>query len=600
MLLRDCRHVTSLIFSDLRFEWILSVCMVLALGAVFAPLFILLGLQEGIVGNMLDKLRSDPASCLVTPKFPLEAPLDDVWLRALGERSKVVITSSTSHLLLNVDGLDNWVNAVPTGPADPLLVENGIALSGEGWQIVLSERLAQLMGKKTGDSFGVTLIRKTGQEERLPIKFQVAGTLPKSASEDVKIWLPVTLFQGFDRWRKGHSVPDLGLAGRDAVLTPEYDGVLTLLKHVPTDEEYRRMLAGKMSFSQHPEAIAETGCKIPHDRRVQLWRPVNNRIFEADLPPLVNRHNELGYSVDVVPFLDAFEVTLVSGDRSARLSLTVLPTVPEDTTVDQEGVHCVWVSPDDDFKACAPGEMSFKSGNQEKGITIPVRVCPSSLVTPGYLAVPRDLAGKMNAARHQEVIYDPATGELSCAGEGIRFFRAYAKSIDKLEDLVEFVRKEGERRVNNALREPSSRVGEVRNIRRLAGYMEKLYRLIVLVSGVAGFFAIAASVYAGIQRKRHDLAYLQMLGLHPYALFLFPYLKSLALVAGGVFVALIAYVFFGYFSTRLFPLDAASLTHLTLSNISILVTVILVAASVASLLAATAVTKIDPGEYIRE
>ncbi len=603
MFLRDCRHVAALILSDLRFEWILSICMVFALGAVFAPLFILLGLQEGIVGNMLDKLKSDPYSCMVTPKFPLETPLDDAWLGSLQEHSKALITSSTSHLLLNVDGLDDPVNAVPTTPVDPILVENGIFLPREeDWQIVLSDRLAHLTGKKIGDTLSVTLIRNTGQEERLPVKFNVAGILAKSASEDLKIWLPESLFQGIYRWRSGHGVPELGLAGRGAMLTPQYDGVLTLLDRVPTDEEYRRMLAGKMSFSRRPEPLSDTGWKVPRGRHVRLWRPVNNRVFEADLPSLVNRHNDLGYSVQVVPFLDAFEVTLKLDGCGKMLSITVLPKAlePNDSTEDHERWRHVLVSPGDDLKACTPGEMSFNSGGRGKEIIIPVKVCPSSMVTPGHLAVPRDLAGEMNAARYQEAFYDPTTGGLSAVGEGARFFKAYAKSIDELEDLVEFVRSEGERRSSNALREPNSRVGEVRNIRRLAGYMEKLYILIVVVSGVSSFFAIAAGVYAGVQRKRHDLAYLQLLGVHPAALFLFPYLKNLVLVTGGIVFALIAYAFFGNFSSRLFLLEGASLTRLTLLNISILVTGILVAASVASLLAATAVTRIDPGEHIRE
>lgn len=602
MFFRDCRHIASLIFSDIRFEWILSVCMVLALSAVFAPLFILFGLQEGIVGNMLDKLKSDPSSCLVTPKFPLENPLDDVWLRSLRERAKVVITSSNSHLLLDVEGLNDPVNAIPTVAEDPLLTQNGISLSDNLWQIVLSDRLAQLTRKKTGDPFIVTLIRITGKEERVPVKFHIAGILPRSASEDVKMLLPKTLFQGFYQWRQGHGVPKLGLVGSGTSLTPEFDGVLTLLKRVPTDEEYRRMLAGKMSFSRRPEPLSNAGWKVPHNLHVLLWRPINSRVFETDLPVLVNRHNELGYPVEVVPFLNAFQVTLMSGGHSKRLSLTVLPTASktDGATAAHEGTPRIWVSPGEGLKAGAAGKMSFISGSKGTEIVIPVKVYLSPMLTPGHLAIPRYLAGEMNAARHQEALYDPATGVLSSAGEGMRFFRAYAKSIDGLEDLVEFVQSEGEKGANNALREPISRVSEVRNISRLAGYMDKLYLLIVVVSGVAGFFAIAASVYAGVQRKRHDLAYLQLLGIHPAALFLFPFFKSLVLVAGGLIFALIAYAFFGHLSSRLVLTGGASLTRLTLLNVSILITGILAAASVASLLAATAVTRIDPGEYIRE
>lgn len=602
MFCRDCRHLVTLIVADLRYEWILSGCMVLALSAVFAPLFILLGLQEGIVGNMLDRLKRDPSSCLVTPKFPLNAPLDDVWLQALKKHSEVVIASSTAHLLLNIEGLEDPVNAVPTSALDPLLLKNGVKLPDAGRHTVLSQRLALLTGKNTGDTLVVTLIRMTGKEEKIPVALHVAGVLPKSAAEDVRMWLPDNLFQGFYRWRQGHEVPELDLPGGSTDLSPEFDGFLTLLKSVPTNEEYRQMLARRISFSQLPIPLSDPGWKIPPRLHARLWRPVNNRVFEEDRLPLINRHNELGYAVEVVPFLNDFQVTLTVGNRSQKLFLTVLPPSLEKPhpTEPNKKAPCAWISPHKDFKKTVSGKISFLSGAQGQEIVIPVEVCPSPTVTPGYLAVPENLAGKMNAARRQVSIYNPATGTLSATEEGPRFFRAYARSIDELEELVEFIRQEGEKRGLNALREPISRVAEVRNIRRLAGYMEKLYLLIVVISGVAGFFAITASVYAGVQRQRHDLAYLQLLGIHPVALFLFPCLKSLALVTGGLVTALIAYAIFRLLSTSLLPLGGAPLTRLTTSDILMLVTGILVTASVASLLAATAVTRIDPGEYIRD
>jgi|GEM_PF-2536516 len=605
MLGRDCRHIATLIVADLRYEWILSVCMVLALSAVFAPLFILLGLQEGIIGNMLDRLKKDPSSCLVTPKFPLHTPLDKVWLQSLEKQSQVVIASSTSHLLLNIEGLDDPVNAVPTDTNDPLLLNNGVTLPDAGRHIVLSQRLAQLTGKSPGDTLVVTLIRMTGKEEKVPITFQIAGILPKSAAEDVRMWLPKNLFQGFYRWRQGHEVPEMKLSGGSTNLSPEFDGFLTLLRRVPTDEEYRRMLARRIGFSQPPEPLSNPGWKIPPHFQIRLWRPINNRVFEGDKLPLANRHNELGYEVEVVPFLSDFQVTLTAADSCQKLSLTVLPPLLEKLppTAPPNKAPRVWIARQKGFRKPVAGKISFLSGfpgGQGQEIVLPVEVYPSSIVTPGYLAVPERLAGEMNAARRQVSVYSPTTGSLSATGDGPRFFRAYARSIDELEELVEFIRREGEQRGLIALREPISRVAEVRNIRRLAGYMEKLYLLIVVVSGVAGFFAITASVYAGVQRQRHDLAYLQLLGIHPAALFFFPCLKSLTLVAGGLVTALIAYTIFGQLSTNLLPLGGASLTRLTAPDILILVTGILAAASVASLLAATAVTRIDPGEYIRE
>lgn len=607
MFFKDCRYVAALIFPDLRFEWILSVCMVFALGAIFAPLFILLGLQEGIVGNMFDQLKHDPASRLVTPKYPLKSSLNDIWLNTLRERSAIVITTPVSHLQLDIEGLEDPVNAIPTVPEDPLLTENGISLSDENRPIVLSAALAQKTGKKIGDPLTLVLVRQTEVEEKVSIRFRVAGILRKSASADVKLWLPQTFFRFFYQWRKGRAVPELGLSGTGVILNPEYDGIVTILKNVPADEEYRQMLSGRIGFSNPPQAHkdADIGWTLPSDYEIRIWIPVNTRVYPSDFKPLVNRHHELGYAVDAVPFIDDFRVDLKLDGQNQRMAVTILPDMSEtdEDTGERKELPIVWFSTADGFKNDAVGQISFHSANEKNNITITVRMLPSLSLITGWIAVSGDLAGKMNAARNQEASYDPIRGEFNPAGEEMRYFRAYARSIDELESLVDFIREEGVKSADNALREPASRVEDVRNIRRLAGYMEQIYLLIVFVSGVSGIFAIAASVYAGVQRKRYDLAYLELLGVHPGALFLFPYLKSMMLVIGGVVFAFIAYLIFGHFSDKLFAHalgGTASLTRLTGQNVFFLVSGIFLAGSLASLLAATSVMRIEPGEYIRE
>ncbi|MCP4109134.1 MAG: hypothetical protein GY749_26995 [Desulfobacteraceae bacterium] len=554
---------------------------------------------------MIDRLKSDSESRLVTPKFPLRTSLDDGWLQLLERRSEVVITSPTSHLLLDIKGIDDPVNAIPTIPEDPLLAENSISLKGYDRPIVISNRLAQYAGKTIGDNLTVILVRHIGQEEKAPVQFRVVGILPITASADVKVWLPLPLFRWFYKWRKGQAVSQLGLTGKGDSLIPEYDGILTLLKAEPSDEDYRRMLAGRMSFSQPPQPCEIAAWDIPPDHQVRLWKPINSRIFEADFMPLVNRHHELGYAVDTIPFLDEFKITLKAGGRTMQMFLTILPDTqePDSFATKLKGTQHAWIAQAHGFIPDAAGELSFESGDEGRNIHIPVRLNPLRVLKAGYIAVPREFAGKMNAARNQEAAYDSVTGEFSPLGEQMRFFRAYTRSIDELEELVEFVRQEGIKRASDALREPSSKVEEVRNIRRLAGYMEQLYVLIVIISGISGIFAIAANVYAGVQRKRRDLAYLALLGVNRGVLFLFPYLKSVVLITGGVFLALIAYVVFGHFSDQLFAHvigDAESLTRLTMQNISVLLAGIYAAGSLASFFAAIKIMGIDPGEYIRE
>ncbi|MCI5149839.1 MAG: hypothetical protein D3916_10725, partial [Candidatus Electrothrix sp. MAN1_4] len=587
----DFLYIIDLVFADLRFEWILSLCMVLALGAVFAPLFILLGLQGGIIGNMLDDLQKDPVSRLVMPKW--ETSLDDGWLKSLRNQTAALIKSPTAFLLLNVEGKNDPVNVLPTSDTDPLLTKNDITITNKTDFLVLSTPLAKALGKKQGDPITLTLIRSTGHEERQSVLMEVAGILPIEASQDSKIWLDADLFKQIHQWRRGGAIRELNLPGGGTTLTPEYDGIVTLLEKIPSDADYRTMIGRGIGFSQLPERFDDelSSWGYPARQQARLWKPVNSRVLEDNFISLTNRHHEMGYQVATLPYIDDFKVSLRAEGKSVPLLLSsLLPqekskspvspgaiigwelgsaawineripplnyvdfhpqnplplkketTSPDADTFVQDAKN-VWIFWNDKISIFPhpKAEMTFSTTTGGEELIIPVRVLPSESVPQGYIAIDPEFAGKMNAARRQDAMYDPQAGEFRPVEQGTRFFRAYAKNINELEKLVDFIRTKGEELGSEALMEPVSRIAEVRNIQQLSDYMKKLYLLILAVSGVSGFFAILANVYAGIQRKRKDIAYLQLYGLHPASLVLFPFVKSLVLVSAALTTAFIAY-----------------------------------------------------------
>jgi putative ABC transport system permease protein len=236
-------------------------------------------------------------------------------------------------------------------------------------------------------------------------------------------------------------------------------------------------------------------------------------------------------------------------------------------------------------------------------LEIPVNATSSDEIAPGLLGLPRDLAGRINAARSRDVRYDPNTGQFNAVGAGARFFRAYAPEIDGLESVVETVRALGAETGEDALLEPVSRVEQVRRIREVSDALLKLYLLIALITGTSGIFAVAANVYAGVQRKRVDLAYLQLLGVHRLALVLFPTIKSLLLVVGAIALALMAYFSFDLVAADVFSgllPEHTVLTRLDFTAAAALTGAILGAALIASLVAALAVLRVEPGNFIRE
>lgn len=605
MLSGDWRHTVGLAWADLWYEWVLSLCMVLALGAVFSPVFILLGLREGIIGTMLERLDRDPLSRLVMPKYALQAPLEAGFLAALKGQTEELIQSPVPSLLLEINGAKEPVTVIPTSATDPLLSRHGLTPPADGLWVVLSLRLAADIGKAPGDTLQVMLKRSSPQEERVPVVLQVAGILPATVSTDAKLWLPEPVFRWFNNWRRGLPIPALGLAGAGLGLAPEFDGILTLLDRVPSELHYREMLAGRSGFSQMPQPIDELGWDLPQDREVRLWSPLNSRIFEDDLVRLRDRHLERGYVTEVLPYLEGFDVRLSTDGQPSTFRLVVLPDTSE-ALADPPGLGpeppLVWVAPTHDLAAADTATLSFiAAGGHE--VQFPVRLATAKALHPGYVAAPRALAGILNAARRQAAIFDPSTGRFLPAVEGDRYFRAYAPTIDAVEGLATWLRGQGDVSGDANLRELVSREAEVRQVRTLSQYMQTLYTLIVVVTGVSGIFAIAANVYAGVQRKRRDLAYLQLLGLGRGTLLLIATLKSLALVVGGLTVALGAYGVFAYLSGTLFSglgTTSGALTRLGAQDTLRLVVGILFAATLASLLAASTITRIDPAEYLRE
>ena len=76
------RYLVRLAWLDLRDEWPVSVAICLAIVAVAAPLLVLLGLREGVIGEMFQRLRSNPSMRIITLDATGSARFDAAWFAA--------------------------------------------------------------------------------------------------------------------------------------------------------------------------------------------------------------------------------------------------------------------------------------------------------------------------------------------------------------------------------------------------------------------------------------------------------------------------------------------------------------------------------------
>ena len=59
--------VPSLAWADLKHEWVLSLCLFLAVAAVVGPLLLLFGLKNGTMETLRGRLLEDPRNREIRP-----------------------------------------------------------------------------------------------------------------------------------------------------------------------------------------------------------------------------------------------------------------------------------------------------------------------------------------------------------------------------------------------------------------------------------------------------------------------------------------------------------------------------------------------------
>ncbi|HEX2890173.1 ABC transporter permease [Vineibacter terrae] len=122
---RDLGRIVVLSLADARHEWRATLCLVLALAAVLAPLLVLFGLRFGVVQTLTERLAGDPRNLEIVPVGA--GRFDKAWFdsaRAWPEVAFVIPRTraiAASMDVMKPGGPAINVEMVPTAPGDPLL-----------------------------------------------------------------------------------------------------------------------------------------------------------------------------------------------------------------------------------------------------------------------------------------------------------------------------------------------------------------------------------------------------------------------------------------------------------------------------------------------
>ncbi|MEO1091055.1 MAG: ABC transporter permease [Pseudomonadota bacterium] len=211
------RRLLKVALADLGHEWSVSLAATFSMVAVAAPLVVLLGLREGIIGELLERLRADPAVRLVTLDATGAARFDPAWFERMAARDDVAFVHPATRFaaaqvdLIAEDG-EARVSLLPTAPGDPVFGTDVGALETP-FAIKLTHDLAQRLRVGTGSTLGLAFERSVGGRiEPLVLTVTVADVAAAADHQGRAAFARFELLTAIEDFRDGFRAPLLGVA----------------------------------------------------------------------------------------------------------------------------------------------------------------------------------------------------------------------------------------------------------------------------------------------------------------------------------------------------------------------------------------------------
>lgn len=597
--------MTRLSLSDLRHEWVLSLCLIMAVSAVIAPLLLLFGLKYGTIETLRRRLIQDPRNREVRPLTSLSFPRE--WFDGVAARSDVAfLTPMTRQISATVtayvisagkktERVD--VDIIPTGENDPLLIENGSAVPAEG-QCVLSAYAAEAMDAQPGDTIEIEATRLKGaKKEKGVVGLTVAGVLDIRAGGLKSIYVPLEMLEQVEAFKDGMGVPELGWKGDLPDAYPVYNGLFIVTKTSLPTYLIKRIVSStgftKSKDLTSQEAAELAGYPFPAASvTVQLY--TQTRAVSGDSIEQVERLLR-GRNATLLPWIRPMEFTLMTDppttiSRVLALPDAARPWLGED--VEKMGKYDLAIS----RGMAVPDESTTAVySNEQCVVRFPVHIRPVTAGDDSVAFMSPEIAGSLILAEQRPVRYDPASEKLLLYRRGFAGFRLYARTLEDVKNL---------RHDFEELNIPvHTEAEQIQTVMEMDRYLTMIFWLVAVVGIVGSAASLVASLYASVERKKRELSVLRLLGLSGGTLYRFPVIQGATLATGGFAMAM---VFFGVIASVINRLFQAHLRpgerfcHLPAGYIIGAWIVTLLIACLAAGAAVTRLARIDPAEALRD
>ncbi|NLC70780.1 MAG: FtsX-like permease family protein [Desulfuromonadaceae bacterium] len=607
---RPWRQIPALAASHLCHEWILTLCLVVALAAVISPLLVLLGLKYGTIQTLRERLVEDPVFREIRPTQTREfAPpwFDEVssWPGVAFLTPTILPLSSVIHVVPRDGGKNGLFDLIPTAPGDPLLLENGAPVPVEGEAVVTAEA-AKRSGCQAGGEMTVRVSRsRGGRSEQVEARLKVVSVLDPRAGSLARVYAPLSFVLDVEAYKEGYGAPGRGWAGQTPDPYASFDGAVLLLSE-PLFPIARTGLIINTGFGRIAEMSGETvhelfGFLPPGGFAAYDLSAPGASITTSNLQAVGQKLR--GRDRVLLPYVRGIELMLqgqalhpiglsLDADQGALLQVEPLPWGGSRGNLPQDGRLLQVLAPASQAPAKG-GTVAASFTGMEGELAFKLHLSGStSLARP---VVPVELLGILRTATQRKVLFDPNTERFQMARGGYRGFRLYARSIDDVPALYEKLKTQGV--------EVMAEVEAIERIRTLDRGLSRLFWLISLLSLFGGTSVLVSSLYAAVERRRRDLGVLRLLGFARRHVFFFPVAQGLIISALGLAAGFAGYGILALAINRAFASELApgeAFCFLPASYIPLFSMATIFLAALASLVAAWRATCIDPAEVIRE
>jgi len=599
--------IIRLAVKDLVHDWLLSTCLILAIASIIAPLLILFGLKAGTIQTMRGRLVEDPKNREIRPVTAhsfSRSWFDEVRKNHPEVGFVIPMTRQISTTVIGVGpkGRKTQLTLLATGDGDPLLLDNGTVVPGEG-ECVLTSSAAESLGAGTGDSLSLTATRIVhGRRDRGTLTVRIRGILDPRASGLKAVFVRLDVLEAVEDFKDGRAVPAYGWKGELPEAYPVFDGALVILPN-PLSRLDQIMLVNNTGFSAIREVKAEetadlVGLPLEQQGRTIYLVTVKKRPVGEESIRAVERKLR-GKGAVVLPWMKPLPISLQSGEGEAAVKVRLMALAASggkpgelplpDAAVGEE----VLLFPGSSGKE-GTVPMTLEAAWDSRVLRMPVRVAGQP-EPGGTVLADVALAGRLNLIRQRNLVWDPKSERLLLSRRGYAGFRMYAATIDQVAEVRKFIEEQG-----ITVRTREERIAEVK---RLDRYLSLIFWLIATVGVVGGISALTASLYASVERKRKELNILRLLGFLKRQIVLFPVCQGLLLsgtglvLAGGVFwlvARLINHLFSSHLQAR------ESLCTLSMTHVLVLIAGLCCCSVLSATLAALQAVRLDPAEALRD